>query len=97
VDLYPSHSGKQVPLHEMSEWHLAGAIKKLQAEEVRLSRMIAGLDKVGAKEFKAQVGSLCPVFTPSEALERTRHWLSLLENEQKKRDDFKWNINEKNI
>ena len=90
TEIYPSHSGKRVPIHQISEWHLKAAIAKLKVAELQLSRILAGLDKAGAKDFKNRMECLCPAFTAEEALVRTRRWLGLLEEEQKARDAIRW-------
>ena len=88
--LWPSHSGKRVPIYEMAEWHLKAALAKLRLEEVRLSRMLAGLDKAGLRDFNKQMECLQPTFTAAEALARTRYWLGLLLEEQQARDAIRW-------
>jgi hypothetical protein len=85
LDLYPSHTGKLVPVETMAFPHLVAALDKLRAQEVRLNRMIGFLDPVGLKEFKAEMKAWSPVITPQEMLERTRKWISILSAEKEKR------------
>ena len=88
--LYPSHNGRLVPLEQMAEPHLKAALAKLQAQELRLARMMAGIDPDGAKAFKKAMSEWAPAFTLGEMLERTRTWSELLSKELKNREKIRW-------
>ena len=88
--LYPSHSGRLAPVSGMPDRHLAAALTRLRAEAERLSRMIAGIDPIAAKAWRKQMECLHPAFTLAEALERTRSWIAILQDEQETRERIRW-------
>ena len=88
--LYPSHSGRAIPVSQMADKHIQNALTSLRVQESYLLHIITGLDEAGAKAFKGEMKAWTPVITPHEMLERTRYWIKVLEDETTRRKENFW-------